>query len=220
MKFLLIPVKDLSTANERLSTILNQAKRTELAYTMLEDVFAAAKESKLADNVVIVTLDKKAIEMALANEFEVIQEEEQNGESSSVDGALQVTKLMGAKSVLVIPGDAPLIKGEDIDMVFEAEDEKNCVVMVPASDELGTNAILRKPPDIIPSCFGHDSFNLHKDESDKKGVPYIIVDNFNISIDIDEPDDIEKFAVYGSHTKTYKKLIKLGLIKEKIEQIG
>ncbi|NIP30276.1 MAG: 2-phospho-L-lactate guanylyltransferase [Candidatus Dadabacteria bacterium] len=220
MKFILIPVKDLSLANERLSSVLSQSKRTELAYVMLEDVFAAVKESKLADKKVVVTLDKKAIKMALANNFEVIQEEDQEGESSSVDGALQVCKMMGAKSVLVIPGDAPLITGGDLDSVFEKETEKNCVVLAPSSDELGTNAILRKPPDVISSFFGHDSFRKHKEEADKRGVPYEVVNNFNISIDIDEPEDIEKFTLYGTHTKTYKKLVKLGLIKESMDKTG
>ena len=218
MKFVLIPVKDLSTANNRLSSVLNQHKRTQLAYIMLEDVFSALASSALADNKVVVTLDKKAEKMALEKGFEVIREEKQEGESSSVDHALHICKLMGAESVFVIPGDAPLITGEDIDFVLEKERDENSVILVPSDDKLGTNGILRKPPDAIPSRFGHNSFNLHAEEAEKRKLPVDVYEVENISIDLDEPADIKKFAALGSGTKTYKELCRLGLIKEKVEK--
>ncbi len=197
--------------------MLSRKKRSELAYVMLEDVFSAVGKSKLADNRVVVTLDRKAEKMALDQGFDVIREENQSGESSSVDLALQVCRKMGARSVLVIPGDAPLITGEDLDSVLEKEKKGKHVVLVPAEDEMGTNAILRKPPDAIPSMFGDDSFRKHKEEAERRYVPYEVCRNRNISIDIDEPRDIETFSLYGSHTKTYKKLLELNLVSEETE---
>ncbi|MCY4263055.1 MAG: 2-phospho-L-lactate guanylyltransferase [Candidatus Dadabacteria bacterium] len=217
LKFILIPVKDLSRANERLASVLSKKQRTELAYVMLEDVFSAVANSKLADNKVIVTVDRKAEKMALQEGFDVIREENQLGESSSVDLAIQVCRKMGAKSVLVIPGDAPLVTGKDLDFVLEKEKKGKSVVLVPSEDELGTNAILRKPPDSIPSLFGNDSFRKHREEAERRYVPYEVYKNLNISIDIDKPEDIDTFSLYGSHTKTYKKLLDLGLIKKKPE---
>ncbi|MCH7518397.1 MAG: 2-phospho-L-lactate guanylyltransferase, partial [Candidatus Dadabacteria bacterium] len=64
MKFVIVPVKDLSKAKERLSSLLPQHERTALAYAMLEDVLTALKGSLLADRKFIVTLDAKAIEIA------------------------------------------------------------------------------------------------------------------------------------------------------------
>ncbi len=217
LKFILIPVKDLSRANERLASVLSKKQRTELAYVMLEDVFSAVANSKLADNKIIVTVDRKAEKMALQEGFDVIREENQLGESSSVDLAIQVCRKMGAKSVLVIPGDAPLVTGKDLDFVLEKEKKGKSVVLVPSEDELGTNAILRKPPDSIPSLFGNDSFRKHREEAERRYVPYEVYKNLNISIDIDKPEDIDTFSLYGSHTKTYKKLLDLGLIKKKPE---
>lgn len=214
MKFILIPIKDLSRANERLSSVLGRKQRTELAYVMLEDVFSAVAESKLADNRVVVTLDRKAEKMALAHGFDIIREETQEGESSSVDLALQVCRKMGAKSVLVIPGDAPLVTGEDLDSILAREKKGKSVILVPSEDELGTNAILRRPPDSIPSRFGHDSFRKHREEAERRYVPCDVHRNLNISIDIDEPADIETFSRHGARTKTYEKLVALGLIAE------
>ncbi len=220
MKFILIPVKDLSKANERLASVLSKKQRTELAYVMLEDVFSAVGSSKLADNKVIVTVDRRAEKMALEEGFDVIREETPLGESGSVDLALQVCRKMGAKSVLVIPGDTPLVTGEDLDFILEKEKKGKSVILVPSDDELGTNAILRKPPDTIPSMFGNDSFRKHREEAERRYVPCDIYKNLNISIDIDEPGDIEIFSHYGSHTRTYRKLLELGLIREETKKNG
>ncbi|GJM15667.1 MAG: hypothetical protein DHS20C13_09940 [Thermodesulfobacteriota bacterium] len=217
MKFVIVPVKDLSKAKERLSSLLPQSIRTELAYVMLEDVLSALKGSKLADRKFIVTLDTKAIEIAKSMGIEVILETEQNGESASVDYASQIAKDMGATSVLVIPGDAPLITSEDIDFVLEKEKGTPSITFIPARDEFGTNAILRNPPDAIPSMFGDDSFNKHKDEADKNSIPYESYQNSRIGLDIDRPEDLKELVSQQSDTKTYRELKRLGLIQKIIE---
>ena len=219
MKFVIIPVKDLSKAKDRLSSVLPQTERTALAYAMLEDVLLALKNSKLADRKFIVTLDAKAIEIAKGLGIEVIEETEQNGESASVDYASLVSMDMGATSVLVIPGDAPLITSDDIDFILEREKDGPSIIFVPARDKLGTNAFLRKPPNAIPSLFGHDSFNKHKAEADRCGIPHESYENSRIGLDIDNPDDLKEFMSQKSNTKAYDQLIKLNIV-EKIRQYG
>jgi len=219
MKFVIVPVKDLSKAKERLSSLLPQSERTALAYAMLEDVLLALKESKLADRQFIVTLDAKAIEIAKGLGMGVILETEQKGESASVDYASQICMDMGATSVLVIPGDAPLITSDDIDFILEREKETPSIIFIPARDELGTNAFLRKPPDAIASMFGHDSFNKHKNEADKRGIPYESFENPRIGLDIDNPDDLKEFISQETNTKAYNELIRLNIV-DKIRQYG
>jgi len=217
MKFVIVPVKDLSKAKERLSSLLPQHERTALAYAMLEDVLTALKECRLADRKLIVTLDAKAIEIAKALGIEVILETEQNGESASVDYASQICKEMGAASALVIPGDAPLITSDDIDFILEREKDAPSIIFVPARDALGTNAILRKPPDVIPSMFGDDSFNKHMNEADKNNISYESYDNPRIGLDIDRPEDLKQFMSQKSNTKTYGELVRLNIL-EKIKE--
>ena len=218
MKFVIVPVKDLSRAKERLSSVMPQEERTALAYAMLEDVLVALKNSS-ADRKYIVTLDTKAIEIARGHGIGVIEEKEQNGESASVDYASQISMDMGATSVLVIPGDAPLITSDDIDFILEREKEAPSIIFISARDELGTNAFLRKPPNAIPSMFGHDSFNKHKAEADKKHIPYESFHNPRIGLDIDNPDDLKEFMSQKSNTKAYSELIRLNVV-DKIRQYG
>ncbi len=214
MKFVIVPVKDLSKAKERLSSLLPQHERTALAYAMLEDVLTALKGSLLADRKFIVTLDAKAIEIARGLGIEIIIETEQNGESASVDYASQICKDMGATSVLVIPGDAPLITSDDIDFILEREKDTPSIIFIPARDELGTNAILRKPPDAIPSMFGHDSFRKHMNEADKSNIPYESYDNPRIGLDIDSPEDLKEFVSQKSDTMAYGELERLNILEK------
>jgi len=213
MRFALVPVKDLSKAKERLSPILSQSERTDLAYAMLEDVFIALRGSRLLDRILVVTLDENAIKLAESLDIEVLKETKQNGESESVDWASIICKEMGAESVLVIPGDAPLITPEDVDFILEKEKPLHSVILVPARDELGTNAILRKPPDVIPSRFGYDSFKKHIEEARKRNIPYEIHKLPRVALDIDEPEDLSLFASQKSETITYGELIRIRFIR-------
>ena len=220
MNFVLIPVKNLKFANERLSSVLSQEDRTALAYAMLEDVFSSVAKSSLADKIAVVTLDKKTMLMADGYDFVIIDEVKQESESSSVDYALKICKDLGAESVLVVPGDAPLITETDIDFILEKVKDHSHVILVPSGDKLGTNAILRKPPDVLSSMFGHDSFRKHIEQADEKNVPYEIYEIKNIALDIDEPGDIETLRKLGQHTLAYRELVRMGLIKEDIEKTG
>lgn len=214
MKFAIVPVKDLSRAKERLSSIIPQDVRTALAYAMLEDVLTALAGSRLLDRKFIVTLDKKAIKIAADLGIEVIEETDQKGESAAVDFASGICKEMGARSVLVIPGDAPLITAEDIDFIVERERNEPSTILVPARDFLGTNAILRRPPDAFPSRFGHDSYRKHLDEAARRNIKVDSFENPRIALDIDNPEDLREFVSIKSDTKAYELLSGMNLLSK------
>ncbi len=212
MIFAIVPVKDLSKAKERLASLLPQEVRTEIAYAMLEDVLSALKGAERIDRMFVVTMDRKAISIAGEIGIEVIEETEQKGESDSVDRASIICKEMGASSVLVIPGDAPLITSQDIDFIAGKESGAPSVIMIPARDRMGTNAILRNPPDVITSRFGHDSFRKHMDEAGKKGIAIEYYDNERVGLDIDHPEDLKLFASKESDTRTYRLLVSKNIL--------
>jgi len=218
VKFALVPVKDLSKAKERLSSFLSQTDRTSLAHAMLEDVLAAVKGSKLLDRLCVVTLDEYAIEVARSLSVEVIKEKKQEGESASVDFASVICKEMGAESVLVVPGDAPLIISEDIDFILEREKPYPSAILVPSRDEMGTNAILRKPPDCFPSRFGHDSFKKHMHEAETRNISFEIFWLSRIALDIDDPRDLEYLTTQKMNTKTFAELVRIGVVEKMSER--
>lgn len=191
MRYILIPVKDLSRAKQRLAGVMTQEARTQLAWKMLERTFAAAAQVRQVDRVAVVTLYEPAIVLAEKYGMEVILETEQISESASVDFGSREVCQRGAEAVLRLPIDLPLITAEDIEAIFDCDQPGGpCVVIVPSRDGTGTNAILRRPPDLFPSHFGAGSLAKHLKEAEISGAICKVLQLPRIALDIDEPEDL------------------------------
>ena len=197
MRYLLIPVKDLRHAKQRLAPVLSAAERLGLATELLERTLRIATSSRLADRIAIVTNYQPARELAEKLSLEVIAETTQSSESESVDFGSREAIRRGATAVLRLPIDLPLLTAEDIDAVFAADTGGATAVLVPSRDGTGTNAILRRPPDAFPSQFGPGSFARHLAAARAVGLTCHILVNPNIAFDVDDPDDLWEYRAQG-----------------------
>jgi 2-phospho-L-lactate guanylyltransferase len=215
MRYILIPVKDLTRAKQRLAPLMTQEERTRLAWTMLENTFAAAAQARNVDRIAVVTLYAPAIELARKFGMELIAESEQVSESVSVDFGSREAKTRGATSVLRLPIDLPLITAADIEAVLECDGEHDvrppAVVIVPSRDGTGTNAILRRPPDLFPSHFGPGSLAKHLAEAKRAMADCMVIDLPRIALDIDDPDDISEFFQRGKGTIVHDALTAMNI---------
>jgi 2-phospho-L-lactate/phosphoenolpyruvate guanylyltransferase len=211
MRYILIPVKDLSCAKQRLSQLLTQEERTRLAWMMLETTFAAAAGARNADRLAVVTLYPPAISLAEKYGMEVISETAQTSESASVDFGSHELKIRGASSVLRLPLDLPLIKTEDIEVILNCGKARQHVVIVPSRDGSGTNAILRSPPDLFPSHFGPGSFCKHLQEAEKAKAECEVIHLPRIALDIDDPEDLKVMMEQDRSTPLWEFLVELGI---------
>jgi len=75
-------------------------------------------------------------------------------------------------------------------------------ILVPSHNQTGTNALLRNPPVAFPSRFGENSLLLHQEEAEKNCVQCTIIQNFRISLDLDELPDLLRFHSLKSQTQT------------------
>ncbi|MCJ7549608.1 MAG: hypothetical protein MUQ30_07995, partial [Anaerolineae bacterium] len=64
------------------------------------------------------------------------------------------------------------------------------VVIAPDRRELGTNALLVTPPDLVPFCFGPDSFRQHLAAAEAAGVTPIVFRSPDLAMDVDVPEDL------------------------------
>jgi 2-phospho-L-lactate guanylyltransferase (CobY/MobA/RfbA family) len=80
------------------------------------------------------------------------------------------------------------------------------VALAPSSDG-GTSALLRGPRDIIPAAFGPDSARAHRDLAVSAGVPFEELALPSLAIDIDEREDLEKFASSASAGRRTRALL-------------
>ncbi len=211
---ILIPVKSITRAKERLSQVLDHTARQRLSLTMLEDVLAAAMAAAgtLVDAVYVATSDVEVMAIARTYGAVILEETEQRSESHSVDAASRTCAERGVDAVLTIPADIPAVRTEDIVAVLSAAiGSDRAVVLVPSRDGRGTNAIWRRPPLAIPSRFGFDSFRSHRSEAEGRGLAWMALEIPRLAVDIDEPEDLETFLELPGESKTCTFLEGLGM---------
>jgi 2-phospho-L-lactate guanylyltransferase len=200
---ILIPVKNLSTAKQRLAAVLDQTTRTLLAQTMLRDVVEAVASASHWPEVALVTSDPFAIELAGQFHFQVIPDQNNLSETDAIAMATEHCEARGVESTLVIPGDIPLITADELEEIFRAAPSEGAL-LVPAADGRGTNAILRRPAALFPLRFGNDSFQPHLASANASGKSVIVLELPGIALDIDSPSDLRQLAAAAGEKRSQR----------------
>jgi 2-phospho-L-lactate guanylyltransferase len=203
MRALLLPVKDLNNAKQRLDGVLTPQERFGLAEAMLKDTIRAVRGVGRAERVFVVTNYVPMTRIAEENGWEIFREERQISESDSVDTASRLCELRGVTGLLRVPLDVPLVQAADIDDLLAVECEAPALVIVPSRNGLGTNAILRMPPALFPSHFGVGSFAKHVGEAERLGAAVIFRRSARLEMDVDDEADLRvllKYDLSGTET--------------------
>jgi len=190
MRALLLPIKDLHHAKQRLAGILSPEQRFDLAQAMLADSLHAVRGVRSAAKIFVVTNYEPAAITAQHNGWELLHEDEQTSESASVDSASRICEERGVTSLLRLPLDLPLVQSVDIDALLEASCPSPGMLIVPSRDGTGTNALLRTPPTLFPSRFGTGSFAKHCGEARRAGACVTIHRNARLEMDVDDECDL------------------------------
>ena len=200
---ILVPVKNLSAAKQRLAGVLDQASRTALARAMLYDVLTTLHNFQNRPPVAIVTSDPYAITLATEYEFEIIPDLENPGETGAIELATRICVERGADSTLVIPADIPLIQAWELEEILKHAPAEGSV-LVPAADGRGTNAAFRRPANLFPLRFGNDSFKPHHAAAQATGKPCIVLTLPGIAVDVDNPSDLQQLAALPGETRAQR----------------
>jgi 2-phospho-L-lactate/phosphoenolpyruvate guanylyltransferase len=188
---ILVPVKNLSSAKQRLAAVLDQTSRTALAQAMLHDVLTTLHHWKDRPPVAVVTSDPYAVQLAAEYRFEIIPDPDNPGETGAIEMATRLCVERGIDSTLVIPADIPLIQAWELNEIMKHAPEEGSV-LVPAADGRGTNAAFRRPANLFPLRFGYDSFKPHHAAAKDTGKPCIVLNLPGIAVDIDNPEDLQE----------------------------
>jgi len=200
---ILVPVKSLANAKQRLASVLDQPTRTELAQAMLFDVLETLATWTNRPEVGIVTSDAFAIELAQRFEFEVIPDNANRSETDAIEMATKVCESRNVDSTLVIPGDIPLINASELEQILEAAPAEGSV-LVPAADGRGTNAAWRRPAGLFPLRFGNDSFKPHLTAARATQKHCVVLSLPGIALDIDNPSDLRQLAEAPGETRAQR----------------
>ena len=210
-----IPVKSLTVAKARLSAILNSGERECLARYMLEDVLAATGSAEGVTEVFIVSSDSQVDAIAKMYGAQLIADT-----AGNLNGALQeaAAQLMaqGAQELLILHADVPLVTSAGIDgfiqqhRKFSGGDLR--ISLIAAEADGGTNALILSPPDALVPVFGKDSCRRFLQAEKKYGIDVQVVENKEIALDIDRPDDLlSLLAVSENKSKTSSYLEKINV---------
>jgi 2-phospho-L-lactate/phosphoenolpyruvate guanylyltransferase len=197
-----VPVKELEGAKQRLSSALSPDERHLLARTMLEDVLEAVSAVKELAGVLVVTVDPVATSLASRYGARIVTEGALEGHTGAVTAAARLLVREGRAGMMTMPGDIPRLSSAEIAATLAAHRAAPAFSIVPAHDDLGSNAIICSPPDAVPLRFGEDSFYPHLDAARVRGIEPLIVRHPGIGMDIDNPVDLVTFLRMSPRVST------------------
>jgi len=188
---ILVPVKDLKNAKQRLSAVLDQPTRAQLAQAMLEDVLEVLASWSNRPEVALVTRDSFALTLASRFDFQVIADHANTNETDAIAMATYICEMRHIHSTLVIPADIPLLAADELQQIYDTAPAQGAV-LVPSADGRGTNAAFRRPPGLFPLRFGDDSFQPHLAAAKATGMPCVVLKLAGIGVDVDNPADLKQ----------------------------
>jgi 2-phospho-L-lactate guanylyltransferase len=195
-----IPVKETTDAKQRLADVLPGVRRQQLALAMLEDVLTAVARVPELAGMLVVTADGAAAALAARYGARVLVDGARDGHTGAATAAARRLAIEGS-AMLQLPGDIPLVEPADISRIIAAHDSAPAFTIVPARDELGSNAVLCSPADAVPLRFGEDSYFPHLAAAGAQGIEPAVVRLPRIALDIDTPEDLALFLATPSRTR-------------------
>jgi 2-phospho-L-lactate/phosphoenolpyruvate guanylyltransferase len=202
-----VPVKDSVQAKQRLAALLPAERRQELALAMFEDVIAAISKVRELAGIVVVTVDSAAATIAARYGARVMSEGACEGHTGAVITAARHLAAEGC-GLLTLPGDIPLVEPSDVRHLVRVHSTRadrgtGAFTIVPARDELGSNAVLCSPAGAVPLRFGDNSFFPHLDAAKAHGIEPEVVHLPRVALDIDTPEDLALFVRTPSQTRAF-----------------
>jgi 2-phospho-L-lactate/phosphoenolpyruvate guanylyltransferase len=197
--YAVIPVKALTNSKRRLSQVLSLQERKQLTLAMLKDVLSAAKKSKV-DKTLVIGNDLELQDVA--SEFGASYlTQKSSGLNSAIKEATSWCVQSGAKAVLILPADIPLLSPLDVNRMIELKENsgEKSMVLSPSYNG-GTNALLLYPPDGIPACFGAGSFRKHVEQANQKNLRQKYYCSLGVIMDIDSAPDLHKLLKIEAKT--------------------
>ena len=188
-----VPVKEFTGAKQRLAALLSPEQREILAETMLEDVLSALAGATHLAGILVNTVDPRAAELAKRYGARVVTDGARDGHTGAVNGMARLLLAEGEAALLTVPGDIPRVTSREIDAVVSSCRDAPSFTIVPAHDELGSNAVICAPPFAVPLRFGDDSYFPHLMAARRCGIEPDILRLPGIGLDIDHPVDLLTF---------------------------
>ncbi len=186
----IIPIKSLNQAKHRLKHVLYPDERQEFFKAMFEDVLSTMMSVPDFEQVAVATVCPAACIIAKKYGAIVLSTSHDQGQTAAVVRSAKILDARGITSMLMIPGDVPLVTVEEIKIVLDLHEKAPSMTIVPAQDELGSNCIALSPTIAAPLRFGPNSYFPHLETARKLGLSLQSPKLTGLGLDIDTPEDL------------------------------
>jgi 2-phospho-L-lactate guanylyltransferase len=187
----ILPAKQFEQAKQRLAPAVQLGNRRALIESMFSDALLALRRVPSIDQVLVVTSDPVASQIAGGHDAAVI-EDTASSHSEAAQLGITAALELGATRALLVPGDCPLLDPIELEQLLTRPVPERSVLIVPDRHGEGTNALLLTPPDVMPPSFGEGSRQRHTDLAVTHGAVPEVVGLPSLALDIDTPEDLEE----------------------------
>jgi 2-phospho-L-lactate/phosphoenolpyruvate guanylyltransferase len=189
--WVIVLIKDFGSAKQRLRPALGPESRQELARSNAQ---LAVQAARAGDRVLVVAGGEEVAGLAEAWGADVLLEPRQEGQNVAAGRGIERAIHGGARAVLVLSSDLPLVTAESVREVLDAAGliKGPVAVAVPAMGRGGTNALYLRPPHAIALHFGENSLAKFRRESKERGIEFVVHHSDAMALDLDEPSDLDR----------------------------
>jgi 2-phospho-L-lactate guanylyltransferase len=172
-------------------------ERAALTLAMLEDVLDATLAMPGWESWVV-SPDPAVLEIAAVRGARPVTDEH-GALGPALVHAEEEGAAAGTNALAVLLPDTPLLTPAALTRALHT---LGPVVIAPSTDGTGTNLLLRRPGDALPSRFGRDSYRRHLEAAAERDLPVAVVEDPAIAFDLDVPDDILTVLRDGPNGRT------------------
>jgi len=185
----IIPVKTFSKSKTRLNLSLNQ--REDLCRIMLEEVVETISNTKNIDKIIVVSKDEEALK--LTKKFDVIEifDDDESGVNHAVSLADNYLANNEWDTSIIFPQDIPFIQSEDIEDIIQFSKSTQSILVIPSRRFDGTNALLRRPHNLMKTHYDEDSYKIHLEIGKSMTSNTSLILLRRIMLDIDNQEDLK-----------------------------
>jgi 2-phospho-L-lactate guanylyltransferase len=187
----IVPVKPLRRGKSRLAGLLSEEQRTLLNRYLLEHTLQVLNEIPEIEHTLVVSRDPAALALTRSLGGRTVLEDGAPQFNTAIKRATIVANTQGARAVLILPADLPLIKSTDIKNILRHGKKEPVVVIAPDRRLDGTNALLVNPAGLIEYGYGPGSFKRHSDRALEAGARLAVIQTKRLGLDLDLPEDLE-----------------------------
>jgi 2-phospho-L-lactate guanylyltransferase len=186
--WIVVLIKDFTTAKSRLAPVLEPQPRRRLA----EMTAARALDAALAvAPTLAVCGSAEAADLARLRGAAMVVEPSPDGQNPAAMRGLAEVSERGAESVLLLSSDLPLVDEAAVRrLLSHARVPGRLVIAAPAEGRQGTNALYLRPPGDFSLHFGEASLPKFAEEAHLRGRTFIVHEDPSLALDLDEPSDL------------------------------